>query len=100
MPGFVLHFGNEDLFAFERRRAANPIAFGQHTYNFTMCMLGNLPDERLTIFFRHPILWLNAHFGINLFLKRFFDFVYRHIAMTFLQIYKTIAAVVVRLCEA
>ena len=56
MAAFVLHLGQQDAFAFERRGAGDPAAFGQHADDFRVRVLADLPDERLAIPLRHPVL--------------------------------------------
>ena len=59
VPGFVLHFRQQDRFSAQRRRAGDPVPFRQHADNFGVRMLTNLTDQRLTVGVRHPVLRLN-----------------------------------------
>jgi hypothetical protein len=58
---------------------SDPIAFGQHSHNFAMRVLADLPDQRFAIGFGHPILGFNFYFPIELVLEIFFEILYRHL---------------------
>jgi len=51
--------------AAQRRRARDPVAFGQHADDFGMGVLGNLPRQRLAIGRRHPVVRLDPLVGID-----------------------------------
>jgi hypothetical protein len=60
MPGLVLHLGQQDRLALERRRPRDPIAFGQLTDDLRVRVLADLADQRPAIALRHPVLRLHA----------------------------------------
>ena len=59
VPCLVLHLGEQDRLAPERRRARDPIAFGEHADNLRMRMLADLPRQRPPIGLGHPVLGLD-----------------------------------------
>ncbi len=61
----VLHLGEQDRLAVERRRAGDPVAFGKLSDDFRMGVLRNLPDQRLAIALGHPFLGLDLDIGID-----------------------------------
>ena len=69
VAAFVLHFGEQCRLAAQRRRARDPVAFGQHADDFGMRVLGDLPRQRLAIGCRHPVVRLDALLGIDARLK-------------------------------
>ena len=69
VAGFVLHLGQENGLALQRRRARDPVAFRQLTDNFRMGMLTDLTDQGLAIAFRHPFLRFDLLAAINALLK-------------------------------
>ena len=72
MPAFVLDLRHQDRFSLQRRRAADPVAFGQHADDLRMRVLLNLADQRAPIGFRHPILRLDFYVGVDARLERRF----------------------------
>src|SRR6476620_4822114 len=87
MACLVLNFGKQYCLTFQRRRPGDPVAFRQHANNFAMSMLADLPDERLTVFLRHPILWLDLYFIFYFFLE-FLGFLLEHNWVFQVQIYE------------
>ena len=69
VAAFVLHLGEQRGLAAQRRRAGDPVAFGQHADDFGMGVLGNLPRQRLAIGRGHPVVRLDALLGIDARLK-------------------------------
>ncbi len=63
MAGLVLHLGQQDRLALERRRPADPVALGQHAHHLGMRVLRNLPQQRLAIRRGHPVLRLDLVVG-------------------------------------
>jgi hypothetical protein len=41
-------------------------------------VLADLADQRLAVFFRHPVPGLDPHFCVDLILENFFEFLYAH----------------------
>ena len=72
MAGLVLHLGHQDRLALQRRRARDPVALGQHADDLGMRVLRNLPDQRLAVRLRHPVLRLDLDVGVDPLLKRAF----------------------------
>ncbi|MNT56195.1 hypothetical protein D3C72_1934780 [compost metagenome] len=62
VAGFVLDLGHQLQFAFERWRAGDPVAFGQHADDFGVGVLGNLPDQGLAVGIWHPVLGFDLDF--------------------------------------
>ena len=56
LPGFILHFRQQNRFAPKGRRASDPVAFRQHADDFGVRVLANLTDQRLAVGIRHPVL--------------------------------------------
>jgi hypothetical protein len=73
----VLHLGQQDRLAFQRRRAGDPVAFRQLADDLGMRMLADLADQRLAVAFRHPLLRLDLLAAVDAFLKR--DVLRRHL---------------------
>ena len=69
VAAFVLHFRQQRRLAAQRRRAGDPVAFGQHADDFGMGVLRDLPRQRLAIGRGHPVIRLDALFGIDARLK-------------------------------
>ena len=65
MAAFVLHLGEQRGLAAQRRRARDPVAFGQHADDFGMGVLGNLPGQRLAVGRGHPVVRLDAIVGVD-----------------------------------
>ena len=65
VAALVLHFGQQRGLATERGGARDPVAFRQHADDFGMGMLGDLPGQRLAVRRGHPVIGLNAFFGID-----------------------------------
>jgi hypothetical protein len=59
MAAFVLHLGQQDGLALERGRARDPVPFGQHADDFTVCVLADLPHQGPAVVGGHPILGLD-----------------------------------------
>ncbi len=74
MTCLVLDFGKQNRLALERRCPRQPVALRLHANDFGMRVLGYLPDQRLPIGFRHPVLGLYFLLGINAPLKRALHF--------------------------
>ena len=72
VAGLVLDLGQQDGLALERRRAGDPVAFGQHAHDFGVRVLGNLAHEGLAVGLRHPVLGLDADAVVDAALKRLF----------------------------
>ena len=69
VAALVLDLGEQRHLAAQGRCARDPVAFGQHPDHFGMGMLGNLPDQRLAVGRRHPVIGLDALFGVDTRLK-------------------------------
>src|SRR5437773_6525614 len=65
VTGLVLHLGEQDGLALERRRAADPVAFGQHADDLRMRVLADLPQQRLAVVLGHPVLSLDEVAGVD-----------------------------------
>ncbi|SPC10622.1 hypothetical protein CO2235_10007 [Cupriavidus oxalaticus] len=63
VAAFVLHLGQQDRLALEGRRAADPVALGQHADDLGVRVLGNLPYQCLAVGRRHPVLRLDLAVG-------------------------------------
>ena len=59
----VLHLGDERHLPLQRRRAGDPVAFGQHAHDLGMRVLGHHPDELLPVALGHPVLGLDRLAG-------------------------------------
>ena len=59
MARLVLHLGEQDRLAAQRRRARDPVALRQHADDFGMRVLRNLPRQRAAIGLGHPVLGLD-----------------------------------------
>ena len=59
MARLVLHLGEQDRLAPQRRRAGDPIAFGKHADDLAMRMLADLPRQGPSIGLGHPVLGLD-----------------------------------------
>ncbi|CPM42962.1 Uncharacterised protein [Bordetella pertussis] len=70
VPGLVLHLGQQDRLALERRRAGDPVALGQHADDLGMGVLGNLAHQGLAIGLGHPVLGFDAHPVVDTALER------------------------------
>ena len=73
MPSFILHLGQQNGLAFERRCAGDPVAFGQHADDFRMRVLADLADQRFAVGVGHPVLRLDANVRVDFLLKLFFE---------------------------
>ena len=72
MPGFILHFRQQNRFAPKGRRASDPVAFRQHADNFRVRVLAYLADQRFTVGFRHPVQRFDGRLLCNALLKALF----------------------------
>ncbi len=63
VAGLVLHLGEQDRLAPQRRRARDPIALGQHADDLAVRMLRDLPRQRPAIGLGHPVLGLDELVG-------------------------------------
>ena len=63
VPRLVLHLGEQDRLAAQRRRARDPVALGQHADDLAMRVLRHLPHQRPPIGLRHPVLRLDELVG-------------------------------------
>ena len=64
VAGFVLDFGEEDGFALEGGGAGDPVAFREHADDLGVGVLGDLADEGFAVGVGHPVLGLDADFGV------------------------------------
>jgi hypothetical protein len=69
VTGFVLHLGQQDGLAAQRRRAREPIAFRLHADDLGVRMLGNLAHQRLAVGPGHPVLRLDLLVRVDARLK-------------------------------
>jgi hypothetical protein len=59
MPRLVLHLGEQDRLALQRRRPRDPVALGKLADDLGMRVLADLADQRLAIALGHPLLGLD-----------------------------------------
>ncbi len=59
VPGLVLHLGQQDRLAAQRRRPGDPVALGLHPDDLGVGVLGDLADQRLAVLLRHPVARLD-----------------------------------------
>jgi len=69
MAAFVLHFGNQNGFAFQAGGAADPVALGQHADDFAVGVLADLSYQRFAVVLGHPIARLDLAFAVDGFFK-------------------------------
>jgi hypothetical protein len=69
VPGLVLHLGQQDRLALQRRGAGDPVALGQLADDLGMRVLADLADQRLAIALGHPVLRLDLFARIDAVLK-------------------------------
>ena len=60
MPRLVLHLGDENRLALQARRAADPVALGQHADDLAVRVLADLAHQRLAVGLGHPVLRFDA----------------------------------------
>ena len=65
VPGLVLHLGDEDALAAQRRRAGDPVALGLHADDLGVRVLGDLAHQRLAVALRHPVARLDPAVGVD-----------------------------------
>jgi len=65
MAALVLHLGQQDRLALQRRRAGDPVAFGQHADDLGMGVLADLAQQRLAVVVRHPVLGFDEVAGVD-----------------------------------
>ncbi len=70
MAGLVLHLGQQDRLALQRRRPRQPVALGLHADDLGVRMLRDLPDQRAPVGLGHPVLGLDLLLGIDTGLER------------------------------
>ena len=70
MAGLVLHLGQQNRLTFQGRRAADPVALGQHADDLGMGMLADLAHQSLAVMLGHPVLGFDEVAGINAGFKR------------------------------
>ena len=59
VAGLVLHLGQQDRLAPQRRRPGDPVALGLHADDLGVRVLGDLADQRLAVVLRHPVARLD-----------------------------------------
>ena len=69
MATLVLHFGNQNGFAFQARCAADPVALGQHSHNFAVRVLADLAHQGFAVVLGHPIARLDLALAVDGFFK-------------------------------
>ena len=69
MAAFVLHFGNQNGFAFQAGGAADPVALGQHAHDFAVGVLADLPHQCFAVVLGHPVARLDLAFSVDGFFK-------------------------------
>src|SRR5207237_5652866 len=60
VPRFVLHLGDQDRLAPQRRRSRDPLRLRLHADDLRMGVLGDLADERRSVGVGHPVPRLDA----------------------------------------
>ena len=65
VAALVLNLGDQDGLALEARCARDPVALGQHADDFAVCVLADLPHERLAIALGHPVLRFDLAIGFD-----------------------------------
>ena len=70
VAALVLHLGHQDGLALQRRRARDPVAFGQHADDLRVRVLRDLADQRAAIGVGHPVLGLDLDVGVDARLER------------------------------
>ena len=61
----VLYFGQKNGFALKGGSSGDPDPLRLLANHLRMGVLGDLPDEILPVFFRHPVLRLDLLFGVD-----------------------------------
>jgi hypothetical protein len=59
VAGLVLHLGEQDRLAAQRRGTGDPVALGLHTDDLGVGVLGDLADQGLAVLLRHPVARLD-----------------------------------------
>jgi hypothetical protein len=59
MARLILHLGQQDRLALQRRRAGDPVALRQLAHDLGMGVLADLADQRLAVALGHPVLGLD-----------------------------------------
>ena len=65
VAGLVLHLGEQDRLPLQRRRAADPVALGQHADDLGVRVLADLAHQRLAVVVGHPVLGLDEVAGVD-----------------------------------
>jgi hypothetical protein len=63
VPGLVLHLGQQDRLAPQRRRPGQPVALRLHADDLGVRVLGDLAHQRLPVRLRHPVARLDPLLG-------------------------------------
>ena len=69
MARLVLHLGEQDRLALQRRRAGDPVALGQLADDLGMGVLADLADQRLAVALGHPLLGLDLLAAVDALLE-------------------------------
>jgi hypothetical protein len=65
VPGLVLHLGQQDRLAAQRRRPQDPVALRLHPDDLGVRVLGDLADEGLPVGLGHPVPRLDPLVGLD-----------------------------------